>query len=143
MSSRTGSPAGQAGRGPDFLGTARLALDLVHRPGKPAGVEEGVSTPDSVSRPTWFTGLGRDFSNFSATEPPDFRDRPAFNFRKWLVLQRFLLSSRNQHTLNSLENGCTHSDKRLPVQPKSLRNLHLKAGRSLKGGERERAPELG
>ena len=62
MSSRTGSPAGPAGRGPDFLGTARLALYLVHRPGQPAGVEEGVSTPDSVSRPTWFTGRGRDSS---------------------------------------------------------------------------------
>ena len=62
MSSRTGSPAGPAGRGPDFLGTARLALDLVHRPSKPAGVEEGVLTPDSVSRPTWFTGRGRDSS---------------------------------------------------------------------------------
>ena len=47
------------GRGQDFLGTARLALDLVHRPGQPAGVEEGVSTPDSGAvRPGSPAGVG-------------------------------------------------------------------------------------
>ena len=39
------------------------------------------------------------------------RDRPAFNPRKPLVLWQFLIRERNQHTLNTLENGCMRSDK--------------------------------
>ncbi len=38
----------------------------------------------------------------------DFRDRPAFNFRKGLFLRHFLIPRKHAHYWISRENGCTH-----------------------------------